>query len=88
MTNRMFRASAEDCGVTAESPKAAAQAFFAQFPRKRKCSIREGTVDGRFFTVIAGRTPEGRQALSFKDVTKKGIETLPCTTSSTVDDVT
>lgn len=63
--------------VTRNSPQAAAVAFFAQFPKARKCNIVEGTTDGPFFTVTYGRLSEGKWPYTAKDVTRKTVGELP-----------
>lgn len=73
----MFQAYAEGCRITAESPRAAAEAFFKSFPKKRRCSIAEGTVDGHFFTVAYSLNSQGQKPQSFRDVTKSHIASLP-----------
>ena len=74
-----FKASATDTGnVVRETPRQAAQAFFEKYPNKRKCFIIEGK-DGFFFTVTYGRYSEGKWPSSYKDVTKKMVDTLPDT---------
>lgn len=61
----------------ADTPKAAARAFFAAFPKARKCNIIEGKSEGGFFTVTYGRKSNGEWPQSFKDVTKRSAENLP-----------
>lgn len=74
---RAFKAYSADGHVTAETPRNAAMAFFATFPKKRKCSVIEGTSDGHFFTVAYGRQSAGQWPTSWKDVTKKTAAYLP-----------
>jgi hypothetical protein len=80
---KAFRAYADSkysC-KTADTPKQAAEAFFAANPSARKCSVTEGRIevtDGReFFVVVYGRASEGNWPQSFKDVTKKTMGALP-----------
>ena len=73
---KAYRASAAGCGVTAETPRQAAEQFFAQFPNKRKCDVIEGEADGHFFTVSYGRNFEGKWPQSWKGVTRKTIGEL------------
>lgn len=73
----MFQAYAEGCRITADSPRAAAEALFKEYPKRRKCSIVEGTVDGSFFTVAYGPYSKGQWPQSFRDVTKSHIASLP-----------
>lgn len=70
---KAFRAFGKDCGVTANTPRAAAVMFFERFPSKRKCDVREGESDGGFFTVTFGRG----QGARWNDVTKKTAHDLP-----------
>ena len=74
---KAFRASAKDCGLTRETPHAAAVAFFNEFPSKRKCDVIEGEADGHFFTVRFGRKTEGDWPKSWKGITKKTLIDLP-----------
>lgn len=69
-----FQAYAESNNCTHETAQGAVIAFFQQFPKRRKCNIIEGKIDGSFFSVAYG--PNNRPR-SFKDVTKKMIDTLP-----------
>lgn len=73
-TNTSFRAYAKDCGIVADTPQAAALAFFDKYPNKRKCNIIEGKSDGAFFTVAYNRNAWPK---SYKDVTKKLAVNLP-----------
>lgn len=63
--------------VTADTPRAAAEKFFSENPRAKKCEIVEGTHDGAFFTQAFRLNGEGRPARSFRDVTKAKIAELP-----------
>lgn len=74
---KAYRASATGCGVTAQTPRAAAEKFFSTFPTKRKCNVIEGEADGHFFTVAYGRASEGKWPEQWKDVTKKTMNDLP-----------
>ncbi len=70
-----YRAFGKHGGQTAETPKKAAEKFFAAFPSARKCDIRQGEADGNFFTMklsVCGGNPE-----RWNDVTKKQVATLP-----------
>ena len=62
--------------VTCETPRAAALAFFKQFPEKRKCTIVEGDANDRFFTItyclLNGKKPQ-----RWENVTKGMAATLP-----------
>jgi len=73
---KAFRASAAGCGITAPTPRAAAELFFVSFPNKRKCDVIEGEIDGAFFTVKYNKDAWPR---SWKDITKKGAAALPDT---------
>ena len=74
---KAYQAYAHECRVTKDTPRQAADAFFAQYPNKRKCSVIEGELDGHFFTVSYGRASEGKWPASWKDVTKKAVADLP-----------
>ncbi|WP_429037529.1 hypothetical protein [Aeromonas media] len=70
-----FQAHQKNHGqVTAQTPRAAAELFFATFPKARKCNLIEGTIDNDFFTVVYDPKKWPR---AFKDVTKKTIIELP-----------
>ena len=79
---KAYRAYGTNCNATAATPRQAAEAFFAQYPNKRKCSVIEGELDGHFFTVSYGRASEGKWPSSWKDVTKKVVADLPNEVSS------
>lgn len=72
-----FQAYGNAGKVTAATPRAAAEAYFARFPSSRKCNVIEGETDGQFFTVRYGRASTGDWPQSFKDVTKKSTSELP-----------
>lgn len=74
---KAFQAHGKAGTRTAETPRAAAAAYFAEFPASRKCNVVEGEADGNFFTVRYGRKSEGDWPQSFKDVTRKTAHTLP-----------
>lgn len=74
---KAYRAYAEGCGVTESTPRRAAAKFFETFPNKRKCNVIEGEADGHFFTVKYGRPSVGEWPQSWKEVTKKQVDTLP-----------
>lgn len=67
----------------ADTPKKAAEAFFASNPGARKCDVIQGVIettdDVGFFVVKYGRASEGDWPQSFKEVTKKTAATLPDT---------
>lgn len=69
-----FQAHAQGDQVVGDSAKEAAIKFFQNFPNRRKCNIIEGKADGFFFSVEYG---PGCSPRSFKDITKKMIDTLP-----------
>ena len=69
-----FQAHAKGDCCTRETARDAASAFFELFPNRRKCNVIEGKVNGAFFTVEY--SPNARPR-SFKDVTKKTLDTLP-----------
>lgn len=62
---------------TAESPRAAALAYFQAFPNARRCNVIEGRHDGQFFTVRYGRSSEGDWPMSYNNVTKGQAHALP-----------
>lgn len=62
---------------TAETPRAAAEQFFAQNPNKRKCSVTQGKIDGAFFVVTYSNRHAGGMPASWRDVTKKMVSELP-----------
>jgi hypothetical protein len=72
-----FQAYSKHGKTTAKTARQAAISFFNTFPQARKCDVIQGQDDGQFFTVTYGRTSEGRWPLSFKDITKKTIDSLP-----------
>jgi hypothetical protein len=70
-----FRAYAKDAPSTyGESPHEAALLFFSRNPKKRKCSVIEGYIDGPAF--VTAYTP-GNWPYSAHDVTKANLYTLP-----------
>ena len=71
-----FRAYASGDCCTCETAREAATEFFKQFPNRRKCNVTEGKIDGNFFVVAMSSDPKVR-GRSFKDVTKKMVDTLP-----------
>ena len=71
-----FQAYASGDRCTRETAREAATEFFAQFPNRRKCNVTEGKIDGNFFVVAMSSDPKVR-GRSFKDVTKKMVDTLP-----------
>jgi hypothetical protein len=73
---KAFRAFGNDAGVTAETPRKAALAFFERFPNKRKCDVVAGESEGGFFSVRLSLVASGG-AQTFKDVTKKTAAALP-----------
>lgn len=74
---KAFQAHGTGCTATAETPLAAATKFFAAYPTRRKCSVIEGNVEGPFFQVRYGSKAKGEWPRSWKDVTKKTLNTLP-----------
>ena len=71
-----FQAYASGDCCTRETAREAATEFFAQFPNRRKCNVTEGKIEGDFFVVALSSNPKVR-GRSFKDVTKKMVDTLP-----------
>lgn len=72
-----YRAYSKHGARSAETPRAAATAFFEAFPNARKCDIVQGETDGQFFTVKYGRASVGEWPTHWKEVTKKTAPTLP-----------
>ncbi len=70
MGTQTFKAYSKQGHVTADTPEQARTAFFATFPKARKCDIIQGTYDGLFFTVAYGRKSLGEWPAFFADVTK------------------
>ena len=78
MTTIAYQASATGgFKVTADTPRQAATLFFATFPKKRKCSVIQGELDGDFFVLRFNLC--GKRPLSLHDVTKHTAPTLPDT---------
>ena len=71
-----YRASSHHGGITANTPREAALAFFDEFPAARKCNVIEGIADGHFFTVAYSSRP-GKWPTSWEDVTRKTAANLP-----------
>lgn len=59
-----------------DTAKQAGAAYFEKFPKSRKCNIVQGSFDGYFFTVTYGRVSAGEWPKSYKDVTKKALQTM------------
>ncbi len=74
---KAYRAYSKHGGRIAATPRAAAEAFFAEFPSARKCNVIAGEMEGPFFSVKFGRASEGEWPSSWKDVTKKTLSDLP-----------
>ena len=78
---KAFHASARDknrnIGITRDTARTAALAFFAAFPGKRKCNVSEGTSDGQFFTLTLYLRAGAPTPRSWKDVTPKTAKDLP-----------
>lgn len=74
---KAYQAHAKGTTATAETPRAAAEKFFKNFPDRRKCNVIEGETDGVFFTIKYGRKSAGEWPQSWTDITKKTVETLP-----------
>jgi hypothetical protein len=71
---KAYRASGtRGAGVTRNTPRAAALAFFEQFPDRRQCNIVQGETDGDFFTVRYGRASTGEWPETWKNVTRKNM---------------
>lgn len=74
MSQKAYRATGSQGGRTADTPRAAAVAYFAAFPKSRKCDVMEGTSDGAFFTVLLSRLSTAKQ---WKNITPKSVDSLP-----------
>lgn len=65
-------------GPRASTPREAAEHFFAKYPRKRKCTVRELFLDssGRFVVIfrIGGA---GKSSRHWEGVTPKSAASLP-----------
>ena len=71
---KAYKAYGKAGHVTRGTPREAAEAYFAEFPSSRKCSVIEGETDGRFFVT----TYDPRKAHFYaKDVTKNQVAGLP-----------
>jgi hypothetical protein len=77
MSNIGFKAYSKQGNMVAETPRKAAMKFFAAFPTARKCDVIQGKNEGDFFVVSYGRISEGNWPASYKDITKKTLDTLP-----------
>ena len=73
---KAFKAHGKAGHVTRETAKAAALAFFAEFPSSRKCNIIQGEIDGGFFFVTYVKSSNGEWPMSYKDVTKKTVHQI------------
>lgn len=73
---KAFQAYGPAGKVTRETAKQAAEAYFSEFPKSRKCDVIQGEDDGLFFTVTYGRKSDGKWPLSYKNVTRKTISEL------------
>jgi hypothetical protein len=62
--------------VYADSPRAAALAFFEANPARRKCNIVAGVIEGAFFTVSYGCASNGEWPESYRDVSRAQAESL------------
>lgn len=75
---KQFQAYAKNHGNrVADTPRQAAKDFFAHNPKARKCNVIQGVANGIFFTVTYGRASKGEWPESYKDVTRKTLDTLP-----------
>ena len=74
---KCFQARAKGDFAYGTTPRAAALAFFAAHPSRRKCSIIKGTKHEAGFTVVYGRRSAGEWPQSWKDVSKAGAQALP-----------
>ena len=78
MTTIAYQASATGgFKMTADTPRQAAVNFFIAFPKKRKCSVIQGELDGGFFVIRFNLC--GKRPASWHDVTKHTAPTLPDT---------
>jgi hypothetical protein len=68
-----FQASSTKGTALGMTAKEAAIAYFEKFPSSRKCDIREGLLEGGFFTLVISRNST---MFKMNDVSKKMIEIL------------
>lgn len=72
---KAFQASSNHGSRTGTTPRAAATAFFNAYPKARKCDVREGDVNGHFFTLrFAVGGMDGRR---WSDVSRRSLADLP-----------
>ena len=71
---KAYKAYGKAGHVTRGTPREAAEAYFAEFPASRKCSVTEGETDGPFFVTTYD---PGKAHFYAKDVTKKQVAGLP-----------
>ena len=71
---KAYKAYGKAGHVTRGTPRGAAEAYFAEFPTSRKCSVIEGETDGRFFVTTYG---PGKTPFHAGHVTKKQAADLP-----------
>lgn len=80
---RAYASGSKYATRTADTPKQAAEAFFAANPSARKCDVTEGEIeytDGIAFFVTKFRIGgPGARPQAFKEVTKKTVCLLPDT---------
>lgn len=74
---KAFQAYSGGNTATAPTPRKAAEKFFSDFPKKRKCDVVEGEADGNFFIVTCNLRRENRAPKRFNGVTRKSVATLP-----------
>lgn len=76
---KAFKASKNGSNVTADTPRAAAQKFFATYPKARKCHVFQGEIEVHGgVEYFVQRITGGTSNLFWKDVTKKTAGDLPC----------
>lgn len=73
---KAFQAYGHAGKVTRDTAKQAAESYFIEFPKSRKCDVIQGESDGLFFTVTYGRKNDGEWPTSYKNVTRKTISEL------------
>ena len=71
---KAYKAYGKAGHVTRATPREAAEAYFAEFPASRKCSVTEGVTDGPFFVTTYG---PGETPFHAGHVTKKQAADLP-----------
>ena len=66
-----------ESGQCAQTPRAAAQSFFALHPDKRKCCVYEGVLEQGFFRVSYSLVGGTSMPRVFEGITRKTMLELP-----------